>query len=40
MTEQEDMPPMGYSNDFIAMLAIWVVGIVLGITGTILFLLG
>ena len=40
MTEQEDIPPLGYSHDFIAMLAIWTIGVVLGAVATILFLLG
>jgi hypothetical protein len=38
--EKDDAPPLGYCHDFLAMLAIWVLGIVLGIVGTILFLLG
>jgi hypothetical protein len=40
MNEKEDAPPLGYSHDFLSMLAIWVVGLILGIVGTILFLLG
>jgi hypothetical protein len=38
--EDNDSPPMGYSHDFLSMLAIWVVGLILGIVGTILVLLG
>jgi hypothetical protein len=36
---KEDVPPLGYSHDFLSMLAIWVVGLILGIVGTIYFLL-
>jgi hypothetical protein len=37
--ESDDVPPLGYSHDFLSMLAIWVVGLILGIVGTIYFLL-
>jgi hypothetical protein len=39
MNEDQDKPIFGYSHDFIAILSIWIVGIVLGVAGTILFLL-
>jgi hypothetical protein len=37
--ESDDVPPLGFSHDFLSMLAIWLVGLILGIVGTILFLL-
>ena len=33
-----DEPPMGYSHDFLAMIAIWVIGVILGAVGLLYFL--
>lgn len=33
-----DAPPLGYSHDFLAMLAIWVIGVILGAVGLLYFL--
>ena len=33
-----DEPPMGYVNDVFAMIAIWVVGVILGAVGLLYFL--
>jgi hypothetical protein len=33
-----DAPPLGYSQDFLAMIAIWVIGVILGAVGLLYFL--
>ena len=33
-----DAPPLGYSHDFLAMVAIWVIGVILGAVGLLYFL--